>query len=205
MDELVLQAMARWPEVPAMYGWLRLDRRGHWMLVDRGQPGFDEALHGLGSPITSAPITDFIGRNYAHDDDGCWYWQNGPQRVFVDLDVAPLLLRVLGSPGEARSQQLVTHTGYLVERIERVLADEGGVLFVVTELGPAAIDDRDLAALDLELDMATATAAHGSTIGRLRLMGEHPVQRLEGDPATALGFVRRPRPGMTGPNPTPRP
>jgi hypothetical protein len=195
MDELVLKAMARWPEVPAMHGWLRLDRRGRWMLVDRGQPGFDEGTHGLGSTITSPPITDFIGRNYAHDDAGCWYWQNGPQRVFVDLDVAPFLLRVLGSPGEARTQRLVTHTGYLIERIEAVFAGDDGVLFVATDLGPAAIDDRDLAALDLELDEKGVTpAVSGTPIGRLRLMGEHPVERLEADPATALGFVRRPRP-----------
>ncbi|MEN9315762.1 MAG: hypothetical protein RIS35_2155, partial [Pseudomonadota bacterium] len=72
MDELVLKAMERWPNVPAVYGWLRLDRRGRWMLVDRGVPGFDEALHGAGSEITSPQIIDFIGRNYARDDQGRW-------------------------------------------------------------------------------------------------------------------------------------
>ncbi|HMN64893.1 MAG TPA: DUF2946 family protein, partial [Burkholderiaceae bacterium] len=41
MDEQVLHAMARWPDVPAVWGWLRLDRRGRWLLVDRGRPGFD--------------------------------------------------------------------------------------------------------------------------------------------------------------------
>jgi hypothetical protein len=62
LDDLVQQAMTRWPNVPAMFGWLRLDRRGRWMLIDRGAPGFDEALHGAGSEITSPPIIDFIGR-----------------------------------------------------------------------------------------------------------------------------------------------
>ncbi|MBM3409976.1 MAG: DUF2946 family protein, partial [Betaproteobacteria bacterium] len=63
-DPLVLRAMARWPNVPAVFGWLRLDPRGHWLLIDRGRPDFDETLHGLGSPITSPAIIEFIGRNY---------------------------------------------------------------------------------------------------------------------------------------------
>lgn len=185
MDEMVLRAMARWPDVPAMHGWLRLDRRGQWLLIDRGQPGFDEALHGGGSPITSPPIVDFIGRNYARDDDGRWFWQNGPQRVFVDLDVAPFVLRVLG---DAPSQQLVTHTGYPVSRIDRVLATEDGILLLDTDLGPGAIDDRDLAALDLELDESSAAVT-----GQLVLMGRHAVTQCPTDPSAALGFVRRPR------------
>ena len=39
MDERVLLAKARWPNVPAAWGWLFLDRRGAWRLVDRGAPG----------------------------------------------------------------------------------------------------------------------------------------------------------------------
>jgi hypothetical protein len=184
MDEMVLRAMARWPDVPAVHGWLRLDRRGQWLLVDRGVPGFDEALHGAGSPITSPPILDFIGRNYAHDDAGRWYWQNGPQRVYVDLDVAPYVLRVFG---EAPSQRLVTHTGYPVSRVDRVLASADGTLLLQTDLGPGAIDDRDLASLALELDDDRAQR------GRLVLMGEHAVAPTTQDLETSLGFVARPR------------
>jgi hypothetical protein len=187
MDELVLQAMARWPEVPAVHGWLRLDRRGQWLLIDRGQPGFVEAVHGAGSPITNRQIVDFIGRNYGHDDHGRWYWQNGPQRAFVDLDVAPLVLRVLG---DAPSQQVITHTGFPVSRIDRVIAGDDGVLFVATDLGPGAIDDRDLAALDLDLH---DPPPHAGPVGLLRLLGEHPVNRPDRDPATEFGFERRPR------------
>ena len=32
MDPAVLRAMARWPQVPAVYGWLALDRRGNWLI-----------------------------------------------------------------------------------------------------------------------------------------------------------------------------
>jgi hypothetical protein len=192
MDELVRQAMARWPNVPAVFGWLRLDRRGNWLLVDRGQPGFDETVHGAGSPISSPQIVAFIERNYAPDETGRWYWQNGPQRVFVDLDVAPLVLRVLGEPAR---QRLVAHTGRPVGWIGRVLADAGGNLLVETDLGPGAIDDRDLAALDIEIDAPSESgaAAAGEVVGRLRLMGDRQVLQAAADPAAELGFVRTPR------------
>ena len=187
IDDLVRQAMARWPNVPAVHGWLRLDRRGRWMLVDRGAPGFDEVRDGAGSEITSPPIVDFIGRNYGPDERGRWHWQNGPQRVFVDLELAPLLYRVMG---EAPTQSLVTHTGWPVERIARVATDAGGNLWLVTERGPGCVDDRDLGALDL--DLAEAPGADGRT-GTLRLLGGHAVTALAGAPPAAFGFDPRPR------------
>jgi hypothetical protein len=200
LDDLVLAAMARWPDVPAVHGWLRLDRRGRWMLVDRGAPGFDEAVHGAGSEITSPPIVDYIGRNYRADPQGRWSWQNGPQRVWVDLELAPLILRITG---EAPAQRVVTHTGYPVAGIERVAADAHGNLWLATDLGPGCIDDRDLGALDVEVawpdeteDAAQTEAAGASAarpIGRLVLLGEHPVHALQTPPSLAFGFEPRPR------------
>ena len=32
MDPSVLNALERWPEVPAVYGWLSLSARGDWRL-----------------------------------------------------------------------------------------------------------------------------------------------------------------------------
>ncbi len=187
IDDQVLRAMARWPNVPAVHGWLRLGRRGRWLLVDRGAPGFDEALHGAGSEITSPPIVDFIGRNYQADAEGCWHWQNGPQRVFVDIELAPLYFRVMG---EAPAQSLITHTGYPVARISLATADADGNLWLGTELGPGCIDDRDLGALDLSLH--EAPEADGR-VGRLRLMGEHAVHMLDAPPARSFGFEPTPR------------
>ena len=187
IDDQVLQAMARWPDVPAVHGWLRLDRRGRWLLIDRGVPGFDETLHGAGSEITSPPIIDFIGRNYSADPQGRWHWQNGPQRVFVDLALAPLLFRVMG---EAPAQSLITHTGYPVGRIGRAAADAEGNLWLETDLGAGCIDDRDLGALDLTLLDAPGP---GGRAGTLRLMGEHAVGLLGEPPATAFGFEPTPR------------
>jgi hypothetical protein len=141
--------MEKWPQVPAVYGWLRLSRRGQWFLIDRSSPGFDEARDGDGSLISSPPIIDFIGRNYERDERGAWYWQNGPQRAFVRIELAPLVLRVLNEPP---AQRLVTHTGHLVELVERVLADADGNLLMVTDLGPAVVDDRDIGQLQIATD-----------------------------------------------------
>jgi hypothetical protein len=144
MDDQVRRAMKRWPSVPAVHGWLRLGRRGTWFLVDRGAPGFDPARDGGGSPITSPPILAFIARNYEADDRGAWYFQNGPQRVFVELELAPLILRVTGS-GDERA--LVAHTGRPVAAIEDAAFDDAGNLLLATDLGPGVVDDRDLVRL----------------------------------------------------------
>jgi len=77
MDEIVSRSMLKWPDVPAVYGWLSLDRRGNWMI---------KTVAGRFERIANAAVREFIGRNYAADAEGRWYFQNGPQRVFVALD-----------------------------------------------------------------------------------------------------------------------
>lgn len=211
MDEIVRQAMAKWPNVPAAYGWLRLDRRGHWRLINRNAPGFDEATDGEGTRIEHAAFADFISRNYHADSHGRWFFQNGPQRVFVDLEIAPLVFRVFdawrsgrgddaaggtggtgaaagGTGGPHAAVTLVAHTGWPVARVERGFVDRRGNVFVVTDLGPGVIHDGDLAALPIEpLDEAAGTM-------RLRLAnGEVVLEPIDEDPAQELGFERRPR------------
>lgn len=156
MDDLVKRAMARWPSVPAVHGWLRLGRRGTWFLIDRNAPGFDPVRDSGGSPITSPPIIDFIQRNYEADDDGNWYFQNGPQRVFVTLDHAPLIFRVTGE-GDARA--LAAHTGRPVGAIREARFDRQGNLFLQTDVGPGMVDDRDLVRLVADEETADEDAA----------------------------------------------
>lgn len=182
MDEQVLKAMARWPNVPAVHGWLRLDRRGGWHLIDRGQAGFDEARDGRGSPITSPPIVEFIHRNYAHDELGRWYWQNGPQRVYADLDAAPLVFRVFG---EGRDARLVAHTGEPVSRVNAGWIGPEGEILLATDLGPGVVHDLDLGALAIE--------ERGDAVV-LDLGGREIALAQTADPAGTLGFVIRPRP-----------
>lgn len=178
MDEQVINAMKRWPDVPAAFGWLRLDRRGIYYLIDRNAPGFDEARDGMGSPITNASIIEFISRNWLSDAAGRWLWQNGPQRAFADLDLAPLVFRVLTGPGDAT---LVAHTGYPVGALRRAIVFSDDDLFLDTELGPGVVHDLDLAALDLQGE-------------KLRIAGQVlTVEQSDADPAAVLHFVRKPR------------
>jgi len=128
MDEIVARGMAKWPNVPAVYGWLSLDRRGHWLI--KGER--------IGNPL----VTEFIGRNYARDERGCWYFQNGPQRVFVNLDYAPLVLRIVSPEGAPLA--LSTHNGRPVAAPGGAWLDERGVLLIETEHGPGTMHDRDL-------------------------------------------------------------
>ena len=123
MDDTVIAALAKWPDVPAVFGWLSLTARGHWRL--------------RGEPIGNAAICEFIGRNYAGDDRGRWYFQNGPQRVYVSLELAPWVYR-LDTAGS-----VTTHTGVAPKLCTGAALLDDDRVVLVTELGPGAIDDRD--------------------------------------------------------------
>ena len=129
MDQSVLRAIARWPDVPAIYGWLALDRRGNWQLK--------ESEGGTFGRIGNAALRDFIGRNYAADERGCWFFQNGPQRVYVRLAYTPLVMRHDGAG-------LVDHCGRTV-RAEGFFLDDEGSILVLGPHGIGLLDDRDLA------------------------------------------------------------
>lgn len=128
MDEIVLRGMARWPDVPAVYGWLSLDRRGTWRL--------------RGDTIANPALTAYIGRNYGHDGEGQWYFQNGPQRVYVALDYTPFVYRFGVAHGAATA--LVAHTGSPAHRVTGAWMDEHGALLLATEHGIGLVHDHDL-------------------------------------------------------------
>ncbi len=123
MDEIVARSIAKWPDVPAVYGWLSLDRRGQWRLK--------------GEKIANAALRDFIARNYEADAEGRWYFQNGPQRVYVRLDYTPLVVHFEG-------EALKDHCGRTF-RAEGMYVDDGGSVLVAGEGTVALLDDRDLA------------------------------------------------------------
>ncbi len=94
MDDIVRQAIAKWPNVPHCYGWLGLDARGNWyMRDDRVQQAGPFHEH-KGSLLKHEKLIDFIQRNYEADGAGQWFFQNGPQRVYVELEVAPFVWRI---------------------------------------------------------------------------------------------------------------
>lgn len=122
MDEMVARSLAKWPNVPAVYGWLSLDRRGNWRIK--------------GEKIANPALRDFIARNYEADERGCWYFQNGPQRVFVTLAYTPLVVHHEGD-------RLVDQRGMPFEPAVVYQDDEGSVL-VEGQGRIALLDDRDL-------------------------------------------------------------
>ena len=119
------------PDVPDVYGWLSLDRRGNWLIRSKSAtPSFEK--------IGNRALREFIGRNYQPDARGCWYFQNGPQRVFVALAYTPLVLHT-------EADGLFDHCGRLFAPEQVFLDDEGSVLMLATQ-GLGLLDDRDLAA-----------------------------------------------------------
>ncbi|GAB2911781.1 DUF2946 family protein [Paralcaligenes ginsengisoli] len=137
MDTNVIAAMARWPDVPDVFGWLSLSERGAWRLHPRGDALQDAT--DAGEAISSPQILQFIGRNYAGDEQGRWFFQNGPQRVFVRLDAAPYILQTLGAP-----PALQTHNGLSLAAIRAWWLDDSGRLYAQTEYGPGLVAGRDL-------------------------------------------------------------
>jgi hypothetical protein len=118
-----LSAIAKWPNVPACYDWLSLDRRGDWRLQ--------------GDRVTHQGFIALLNRQYGVDDRGCWFVQNGPQRVFVELAYTPWIFR---REGEA----FVSHTSEAAGEIKAVFLDEEGSILLESALGIGLLDDRDL-------------------------------------------------------------
>lgn len=154
MDEIVLAAMVKWPRVPACHGWLGLSARGQWFMRDdaaqaagtfaQGFAGGSEGqpLMGMtaarGSELRHEALIAFIGRNYQSDDQGRWFFQNGPQRVYVELQATPLVWRL--SPDGS----LTDHTGQPA-RVSQVVSDERGWLYFQCERGLGLVHTLDTA------------------------------------------------------------
>lgn len=179
-------AIARWPNIPHVHGWLTLDRRGQWRLQ--------------GGTVSHPHINAYISRNYASDDRGAWFFQNGPQRVYVKLDYTPWVLRI----GE--NQALITHTGQTVQTASAVLLDESGNLLIVFERGIGLIEDRDLPALLDALHDPAGKSASEEALARI-MSGERMPLTLDWqalhlplapvrscDIPARLGFIADPQP-----------
>ena len=144
MDDIVKQAIAKWPNVPDCYGWLGLDARGQWFMRDDGTqaagpfagPGASDASRG--SLLRHEKLVDFIQRNYEADAQGRWFFQNGPQRVYVELAVTPYVWRV------AEGLEVCAHTG-TPARVQRCLVDEQGRVYLDTHIGFGLVHSLDMA------------------------------------------------------------
>lgn len=134
MDEIVKAAIAKWPNVPHCYGWLALDARGNWRMRDERA----QALKLPGDKISNPALLGFINRNYQCDDAGRWYFQNGPQRVYIELEATPYIARVT-------PQGLSLQSGEPLTDIRHVYLSNDGTLLFENANGIAQLDDRDMA------------------------------------------------------------
>jgi hypothetical protein len=193
MDDIVKQAMAKWPNVPHCYGWLALDARGAWRMRDEAA----QRANAPGDKLTSAALVGFINRNYARDERGCWYFQNGPQRVYVNLEATPFIART--DPG----QGLVLQTGQALAALDAAFLTADGAAVVQGGEVVAQLDDRDvgewLAAMELdgrpasdEALMAWLEGGAGELVVSYR--GKRvPVQRIAGtDLPERFGYTQAP-------------
>ena len=135
MDDIVKAAMAKWPNVPHCYGWLALDARGNWRMRDERS----QTLNLPGDIIRHPALLAFINRNYLCNEEGCWYFQNGPQRVYVDLEATPYIANTTADGGFAlrHGEQAFTPELAFLDPQGRLQLSSGNIL--------AQLDDRDLA------------------------------------------------------------
>ena len=149
MDDIVKAALAKWPNVPDCYGWLGLDSRGNWYMRDDNaqaaglfcvpSPEAGRQLASKGSLLKHDKLIDFIQRNYAADAQGQWFFQNGPQRVYVELEATAFVWRVEGAPDFG----VTAHTGQ-VAITQRCFIDEHGRVYLETALGFGLVHTQDM-------------------------------------------------------------
>ena len=169
MDDIVKQALAKWPNVPDCYGWLGLDARGRWFMRDDAAQAAGDFPQSRGSWLRHEKLIDFIGRNYESDDEGRWFFQNGPQRVYVELECTPWVWQVLPD------YRLQSHTGLQTSAGECLL-DEEGRLYIGSPQGLGLVHSQDMV-------LAAEAVEQGVWVPRNVVSADLPVQ---------YGFVRSP-------------
>lgn len=189
MDEIVKAALKKWPNVPHCHGWLALDARGDWYMRDERIQRAGPFPQVKGSRIAHDKLKAFIHRNYLADAQGQWFFQNGPQRVYVQLELAPWVWRVRWhqpdvADGGTAAPVVSTHTDLPAEPVLDTWLDEDGRLYLRTAQGFGSVHSQDM------LDAAQAIE-----------QGLWQPLPLRADEAPArFGFVREPQPpAATGP------
>lgn len=171
MDDIVKQALAKWPNVPDCHGWLGLDSRGRWFMRDDKTQAAGPFPQSKGSLLQHDKLIEFIQRNYEPDAEGQWFFQNGPQRVYVELECTPLVWRVNAD------FSVQAHTGQVPPQILACLLDESGRLYLHTPLGLGLVHTLDMEA-----------AANAVEQGLWQ-----PEEVQSADLPRRFGFVRRPQ------------
>ncbi len=195
MDDIVKQAMAKWPNVPHCYDWLLLDARGNWRMRDEAA----QRAGTHGDRLTNPALVGFISRNYLRDERGRWYFQNGPQRVYVILEATPFIARTDPAAG------FLLQTGQPIGAVEHAFMTQAGAVVLQAAEVVAQVDDRDVAQVLALLECDGAPASDEALMawldggpGAMALrLGDTAVklERIDGaDLPARFGFVRQPTP-----------
>ena len=121
------QSTIKWPNVPDVYNWLMLDERGDWRIKEE--------------KISHKGLIDVINAHYQADDKGRWFFQNGPQRVFVTLAYTPYVLSVTSHDSITYFK---TQTNVIIRSVDRLWIDNKDRLLVSWKNGIGLVSDRDL-------------------------------------------------------------
>jgi hypothetical protein len=140
MDDIVKQAIAKWPHVPDCYGWLGLDARGRWYLRDDAAQAAGPFPQSRGTLLQHEKLIEFIQRNYEPDGQGQWFFQNGPQKVYVELECAPWVWRI------ESDLSLVSHTGGKAIALD-CFQDECGRVYLSSTIGVGLVHTLDIGAV----------------------------------------------------------
>lgn len=187
MDDIVKAALKKWPNVPHCFGWLALDARGDWYMRDDRIQAAGPFPRVKGSRIDHDKLKAFIARNYQADAAGCWHFQNGPQRVYVQLEAAPWVWRVqwpdAPAGGDSTAPLVTSHTGRTAQ-VQGCWLDAEGRLYLDSDIGLGIVHSQDMldAARAIELGLWTPQALDAA------------------DAPQRFGFVRNPQPGTTAPD-----
>jgi hypothetical protein len=179
MDDIVRQAIAKWPDVPHCWGWLGLDARGNWYMRDDRTQAAGPFPQSKGSLLRHDKLIDFIHRNYECDERGQWFFQNGPQRVYVELEATPLVFRV-SADGSA-----VAHTGRAA-RVKRAIVDQDGRAYLDTDIGFGVIHTLDMEAAADAIEQGrwtTEEVASGELPARFHFVRSPAQQKAGAKPA----------------------
>ncbi len=172
MDDIVRQAIAKWPNVPHCFGWLGLDARGDWYLRDDGTQAAGPFARAKGSVLRHDKLIEFIARNYEHDALGQWFFQNGPQRVYVELEATPWVWRVDNAPG----YPVTSHTGRSAQ-VQSCVIDETGRVYLATDIGFGLVHTLDMNAAADAIEQGLWT----------------PVEQSAADLPARYGYVMSPK------------
>jgi hypothetical protein len=169
VDDIVRQAIAKWPNVPHCWGWLGLDARGNWYMRDDRAQAAGPFPMSKGSVLRHEKLIEFIERNYERDERGQWYFQNGPQRVYVELESTPYVFRI--GPAGA----VTAHTGRPAT-VRQAVIDDGGRVYLDTDIGIGVVHTMDMEAAADAIEQ-----------------GLWPTEEIAADELPArFGFVRSP-------------